>query len=60
MLDIYRNMVQSVEMENVGVGKRVFHFMFFEFKALYVRMWELRTFESSCRGWWCAKTGGRK
>lgn len=41
MLDIYRNIVQSVEMEQVGSGKRAFHFMFFEFKALYVRVWEL-------------------
>lgn len=41
MLDIYRGIVQALEMEQVGVGKRAFHFMFFEFKALYVRIWEL-------------------
>ena len=50
MLDIYRSIVQSVEVEQVGVGKRAFHFMFFEFKALYVRMWELGLLKTPVTG----------
>ncbi len=34
-LDVYRDIVNTTALKNVGKGKIVFHYMFYEYKALY-------------------------
>lgn len=35
LLDIFRRIVNNISIDNVGKGKRAFHYVFYEYKAIY-------------------------
>ncbi len=46
LLKVYRSNANTTVMDNVGHGKHAFHFMFYEFKAIYFFLWNNEEIDS--------------